>query len=236
MAAILAAAVLPALLLLVFILHKDRAQPEPPVQLLKAFGLGVLSVIPALLLVCLFSALGLVPGVHSTAWEALLDSFWGAAIPEEIAKFAMLWLVLRRNPFFDEKMDGIVYAACVALGFAAAENAMYLFGEADNYVQLGISRALFAVPGHFCDGVLMGYYYSLARFSSPVRMRHRILILAAPVLAHGMYDSLLFMADVSELWRGALSTLFILFCYRLWKFASRRITRHLVADGVLPRP
>mgnify|MGYP006391493201 CR=1 FL=1 len=69
--------------------------------------------------------LGLI-GVFHTEVTSILGSvstaFFGAAIPEEIAKFFMLWLLLRKNPYFDEKMDGIVYAVCVSLGFAALEN------------------------------------------------------------------------------------------------------------------
>ncbi len=236
MTAILAAALLPIIILLGFILRKDKNKPEPPGKLLKAFVLGMLSVIPALILVAFFDSLGLGPGEEPTAWNAILDAFWQAAIPEEIAKLGMLWLVLRKNPYFDEKMDGIVYAACVALGFAATENLLYLTGNAENYVQVGISRALFAVPGHFCDGVLMGYFYSRAHFGTTSRTRNRILILAAPILAHGVYDSLLFVAQVSEALSGILTTLFVVFCCQLWKYASRRITEHLVADGMLQLP
>ncbi len=232
---ILSAALLPVLILLGFILRKDKCRPEPAWQLLKAFGMGVFSVIPALFLIGFFDGLGLWADAEPNTWTAIKAAFWGAAIPEEIAKLGMLWLVLRRNPYFDEKMDGIVYAACVALGFAATENLLYLFGNAENYMQVGMARALFAVPGHFCDGVLMGYYYSLARFGTTARLRHRICILAAPILAHGVYDSILFVSQLN-VWQDTLLTgLFLVFCYQLWKFASRRMTEHLEADGVLTR-
>ncbi len=230
---ILVAALLPVGLLLLFILHKDSSRPEPPGQLLRAFGLGALSVIPALMLVGVFEELGLGPGAAPTAWNAILAAFWGAAIPEEMAKLLMLWFVLRKNPYFDEHLDGIVYAVCVSLGFAATENLLYLFNYAEDYVQVGITRALFAVPGHFCDGVLMGYYYSLARFGTTSRRRHALFILLAPVLAHGVYDSLLMVSAVSEWLSNLLTFAFCVFCHQLWRYASRRITEHLVADGVL---
>ncbi len=233
MPTVFAAALLPVLLLLGFILCKDKNSPEPPALLLKAFGLGVLSVIPALVLVGMFAGLGLGAGEGATVWSAVGKAFWGAAIPEEIAKLGMLWLVLRKNPFFDEKMDGIVYAVCVSLGFAATENVFYLI-SADNFVQTSISRALFAVPGHFCDGVLMGYYYSLARFGSSSPRRHHACVLAAPIQAHGVYDALLFAIGVVEPFTTfVLLILFIVFCFQLWKYAARRITEHLLADGVL---
>ncbi len=147
----------------------------------------------------------------------------------------MLWLLLRRNPYFDEKMDGIVYAVCVSLGFAAVENVMYLFGNAEDFLRVGAMRALFAVPGHFCDGVLMGYYYSLTVFVARARSRHGVLILVAPILAHGLYDSCLMAASVSEQLGILLFLIFPVFCYQLWKYATRRIAKHLEADGVLLR-
>ncbi len=233
MVPILSAALLPILLLLAFILLKDREQPEPPGQLLKAFAFGVLSVIPALLFVWLLRRVGVVPEEVQTLWGAVLKSFCAAAIPEELAKLLMLWLALRKNPFFDEHMDGIVYAVCVSLGFAATENVFYLISNAEQYMRVGIVRALFAVPGHFCDGVLMGYYYSLAVFAIHSRRRYRFFIILAPVLAHGVYDSFLFAARVSEGYRSALCLAFLAFCYLLWRLASRRIREHLVADGVI---
>ncbi len=235
MASVLAVALLPVLILLCFLLRKDRNRPEPPLQLLKAFGLGVLCAIPALALVELFTYLGLSPEGIASVWDALSFAFWGAAIPEELAKFFVLWLVLRNNEHFDEKMDGIVYAVCVSLGFAAIENVICLAGNAENFVQVGLSRGLFSIPGHFCDGVLMGYYYSLYRFMPTLRVRNGVLILAAPILTHGVYDSILFAADVSELLAAFLSLVFYVFCYQLWKYASRRIAEHLAADGVVAR-
>ncbi len=236
MASLVAAALLPVLILLLFILRKDRCRPEPPGLLLKAFGLGVLSVIPALLLIELFAELSLFSREIASVGDAVWLSFWGAAIPEELAKFFMLWLVLRKNPYFDERMDGIVYAVCVALGFAALENVLYLFSHAEHFMQVGISRALTAVPGHFCDGVLMGYYYSLAHFATSARARNCVLMLAAPVLVHGVYDSLVFASGVSEGGSLLLTALFCVFCYLLWKYASRRMTEHLAADGVMMPP
>lgn len=130
-------------------------------------------------------------------------------------------------------MDGIVYAVCVSLGFAAFENVMYLFSYYDEWLTVGISRAIFAVPGHFCFGVLMGYYYSLARFYPHSPKRNALLILAAPIIAHGIYDTIAFSMDVMPAISGILTLLFLYFCFRMWKYASRRIEDHLRNDGLL---
>lgn len=228
---ILLTALLPIAILVFYIYYKDKNSPEPVGQLVKAFLFGVLSVPLSLCLSVPFELIGL----YSTEMTSILGSvstaFFGAAIPEEFAKFFMLWLFLRKNRYFDENMDGIVYAVCVSLGFAALENVMYLFTNADSYLAVGISRAIFAVPGHFCFGILMGYYYSLARFCLMSRKKNKTLILIAPIVVHGLYDSILFISDVTPAISGVLFIVFLIFCHKMWKCGSKSIKKHLSLDN-----
>ena len=227
---ILVTALLPIIVLGYYIYHKDKKSPEPTGQLVKAFLFGILS---APLSFCMSIPLGLI-GLYPVEPTSLLGSistaFFGAAIPEEIAKFFMLWLLLRKNPYFDEKMDGIVYAVCVSMGFAAFENVMYLFSNVDSYVSVAATRALFAVPGHFCFGILMGYYYSLAKFYPKSPIKNRLYVFIAPVVAHGLYDSILFTANLSGEFAVLLFVFFLLFCIRMWKRSHRKIKEHLERD------
>ena len=223
-------ALLPVAILVYYIYHKDKISPEPIGQLLKAFFYGISSV-P--LSFCMSLPLGLI-GVYPAEATSILGSvsaaFFGAAIPEEIAKFIMLWLLLRKNRYFDEKMDGIVYAVCISLGFAALENIMYLFTNAESYVSVGIARAIFAVPGHFCFGILMGYYYSLAKFYPKTPKKNKALILVAPIIVHGLYDSILFIINVTPAISGILLIVFLVFCHKMWKYGSKSIQEHLKRD------
>lgn len=223
-------ALLPIAVLAFYIYNKDQNKPEPTGQLVKAFFYGVLS-IP--LSFCISIPLGLIgayPAEATNIWGSISTAFFGAAIPEEIAKFVMLWLLLRKNPHFDEKMDGIIYAVCVSLGFAALENIMYLFSNADSFVSVGLVRAIFAVPGHFCYGILMGYYYSLAKFYPQASTRNKVLILLAPIIAHGLYDSILFIINVTPSISGILLIVFLVFCHKMWKYGSKKIKEHLDRD------
>jgi len=227
---ILLTALLPIAILMYYIYHKDKNLPEPTGQLVKAFLLGIVSV-P--LSFCMSIPLGLIGAYPSDATSILgsiSTAFFGAAIPEEIAKFFMLWVVLRKNPYYDEKMDGIVYAVCVSLGFAALENVMYLFSNEETYLSVGIARAIFAVPGHFCFGILMGYYYSLARFYPMSSGRNKALILIAPIIVHGIYDSILFIINVTPAISGILMIVFLVLCHRMWKYGSKSIEAHLQRD------
>lgn len=229
---ILLTALLPIAILVYNIYQKDKKSPEPTGQLVKAFLFGVLSIPLSFCISIPLMFIGVYPIEVSDIGDGIATAFFGAAIPEEIAKCVMLWLILRRNIHFDEKMDGIVYSVCVSLGFAALENVMYLFSNAEIYMSVGVGRAIFAVPGHFCFGILMGYYYSLARFYPAMKKRNKALTLIVPIVAHGVYDSILFIANVTPAISGLIMVVFLVFCVKMWKYASKNIEAHLQRDNI----
>lgn len=224
MSIVIISALLPVVILISYIYWRDKNSPEPTKMLVKAFLYGVLSIFLSLCLSIPFGILGLYPNENITVFDAIRQSFIAAAIPEESAKLFMLWLLLRKNSFFDEKIDGIVYASFVSLGFAAVENIMYL-SSSENFVTTSVTRALFSVPGHFSFGILMGYFYSMARFYTNNKLQNLILSLVAPVIAHGLFNTILRTVSVSTSVSVQLLLLvvFITFCYALWKFANKRI-------------
>ena len=227
---VLIAAILPAIVLIVHIYNRDKWQKEPPRQLFKAFVYGVGSA----MIVLLLPAFGLVSSTPSTEISAQIgNAFSTAAIPEELAKLFMLWLFLRKCKEFDEHMDAIVYAVCVGMGFAATENILYLFSNLQNWVATGIMRALISVPAHFFFAIIMGYYYSLAHFRiGKNRTVDAIYALLLPVLAHGIFDALLFVSAMSQELAGILTLVFIIGFFFLRKFASSRIDKILETDRV----
>ena len=224
----LLSALIPAIALLGYIYWRDRKSPEPLKQLLKATAWGVLAIPLTLVIVYPLQWIGIIPEEYTTIGGAIYDAFMSAAIPEELSKLLLLWLFLRKNPYFDERMDGIVYAVCVSLGFAGLENILYVVLNED-WASIAISRAIFAVPGHFCYGVMMGYFYSLAKFEPLHRTRYSALALLVPVVAHGVYDSLLFVMQVYiPTWLESILLLcFLVFCFYLWKWASISIKKHV---------
>lgn len=218
------AAIAPVVVLLWQILRRDAANPEPPRMLAKAFLYGMISTAVTFVLLPFTEALGDLIVLNDTALSvAFKQAFFSAALPEEGAKLLMLWLLLRNNPYFDERFDGIVYAVCVGMGFAAVENVLYLFNNYDSWLSVGIVRALFAVPGHFFDAVIMGYYYSHYHFGTRRNPATKALILAAPVVAHGIYDGILFSYDIDDGVAVVALILFLIFFNRLKKTGRRLI-------------
>lgn len=227
---VLLAALAPVAVALWYIFKKDSQQPEPTRWLVKAFGFGLLSALLSFVFstpMSLLLGLEVDPSTYTSVGEAFLDAFFLAALPEELAKLIMLWFLLRSNPSFDEKFDGIVYAVFIGMGFAGLENVLYLFdGLADgSWVSTGVVRALFAVPAHFLFAVLMGYYYSRYHFGIDQGIKGAVRVLAAPVLAHGIYDGLLFSTQVDEYLSLLCIILFLWFFHQLKKRGQEKIQR-----------
>lgn len=229
MSIVLLFAVLPAFLLVFYIWLRDKYQREPLSQILKGVFYGIISCGIAFVLETLLQVMGITSSEPATWLGAIWNAFVGAAFPEEIAKLVMLWLLLRRNPYFDERFDGIVYACCVGMGFAGTENILYLFGNLDSWETVAVQRAIFAVPGHFMFAVAMGYFYSKVYFRD-MNYLFRSMILLAPVFLHGTYDGLLFMANVTPAVAGVLLICFYLFCFWMFRYGKRKIREQSQAD------
>ena len=212
------AAIAPVVVLLWQILKRDSANPEPPKMLMKAFFYGMVSTVVTFIFLPVTEMIGDITMLDDNPLAlAFKQAFFSAALPEEGAK------LLRNNPYFDERFDGIVYAVCVGMGFAAVENVLYLFNNYDSWLSVGIARALFAVPGHFFDAVIMGYYYSHYHFGTRRNPATKALILAAPVVAHGIYDGILFSYSIDDGVAVVALILFLIFFNRLKKTGRRLI-------------
>lgn len=107
-------AVLPALCLFFFVYWQDKYKKEPLKLLWKGFGYGAIFAI--LIVTIIYKLVYKVFSPAPTVFGTIMDNLIGAAIPEELAKFFMLWLLLRKNKYYDEYFDGIVYAASIGLG------------------------------------------------------------------------------------------------------------------------
>ena len=222
----LALAVLPALVLSVYIYRKDTVEKEPVGMLFKAFLFGMMSCVPAILLEMLLSTFDPQAPVLSGLW----NGFVVAGFSEELCKLLLLSLAVWRSREFNEYFDGIVYATFVSLGFASLENIGYVFSTGDLAAALstGVMRALLSVPGHFLFGVVMGYYFGLARFEPARRERNLTKALLYPLALHGTFDALLMIpesmsGELQSIVAVVLFAAFIWFDIKLWKIGMRRM-------------
>lgn len=225
----ISAALLPIVILFFYIYEQDKKQPEPARWLWWGFVLGLFSAFAAILILKHIPYITeAFPILSGTTIGAILNAFACAALPEEALKLLMLWILLRKNPYFDEHLDGVVYATCIGLGFASLENVICLLLHIDDLGYVAPMRAIFAVPGHFFFAIVMGFYYSQASFcAKPSSSKKRKLMLLAfviPVLLHGIYDSIVMSIAVNgDVWYTCAIVLLLLFCH----FMLRKSQRHI---------
>ena len=221
-------ALLPSIVLAWWIYRQDKLRKEPFSALALAFVAGILSAVFTLL-------------VHEVLqafyWDQLIDStpfrraFFSAALIEELSKMLMFFWFIWKRDSFDERFDGIVYMCYIGLGFAFLENILYL-SEAQDVFSVFVGRAIFAVPGHFLDAVLMGYFLGKARFASDLVQSRAFVFfgLFVAVLAHGCYDYLLMKAEALFYENNGMAYLlnigFYVFDFLLWRIGLKHL-RHM---------
>jgi RsiW-degrading membrane proteinase PrsW (M82 family) len=192
--------VLPVIFWAVYHYHKDRHLPEPPLNLLLCFGLGLLAAA-----ISKFMYAGLEPlGLRFDAWALAADnpmallaySMLAIGPIEEFAKMLPFLVIVMRFRAFDELLDGIVYASFIGLGYALAENLHYL----DFLSPLEAAARGFAGPVvHILFASIWAYWISRARLSSLSVARAASLGFLLAAFLHGLYDYLVLLHPVAAL-------------------------------------
>ena len=227
-------ALLPAVLLTIYIYKKDRVEREPVRLIVKLLAFGAVSCFPATVLELALSGAIEALGLTNPYLAAFLESFVVAALCEELMKRWFLRRATWNNAAFDYQFDAIVYAVSVSLGFAALENVLYVMQSG---FETGIMRAFTSVPGHAIFGVFMGYFYGHAKLAEAQgrasEMREYLtLSLLVPLLLHGVYDFIAFSMEISELWVIP----FFAFVALLYLVGLRRINRSAKEDRRIVAP
>jgi RsiW-degrading membrane proteinase PrsW (M82 family) len=181
---LLSVAVAPTIFLFLFVYLRDKYEHEPLGLVGITFVLGAVGMVPATLIEL---ALGLFFSSGS-----VIDVFLYVALVEELVKFIAVRIKAYTSPHFSEVMDGIVYTVAAGLGFATAENIIYVL---QNGLSVAIVRAFLSVPGHAVWAGIMGFYIGLAKFRSVSKSQQQQRILEGvgiAVVLHGVYDVMVF--------------------------------------------
>jgi RsiW-degrading membrane proteinase PrsW (M82 family) len=185
---------IPALVAMWLVDRLDRKRPEPARTRRLVTFVGMLSVIPAVILEMIVTTkLGDQIQPRMTYQGSSFHAFVVAAAIEEACKIAVIYWVVWRRPEFDERMDGIVYAARAGLGFALVENIAYLMQQQTlgGALETWILRAVLAVPGHAMWTGMIGAMAARRRFD-----KQGLGLVGGYLLAvafHGAYDLCAFL-------------------------------------------
>ena len=193
------AALVPFLIVIGVVRWIDRWEPEPRPALLFAllWGAGVAVVI------ALIFDLGVELAAHAvgTRPSTFLQAVVQAPLVEEGGKgFGVLLLLVFGRRFFDGPVDGIVYAATVAAGFAFTENILYFgrvlaeSGFGAPFVATFVARGLFSPFAHALFTSCTGY--ALGRAAERTGRGGAVLYYVAGVVP---------AACLHALWNGGLS-------------------------------
>lgn len=196
-------AVAPGIAIAVYVYFRDKYEKEPLSLLLKTFAAGVIAVIPAALIEqVLFT---MFPLQNSSLINIALNNFLFIGLTEELCKYFFLYSVAYSRADFNEPFDGIMYAVMVSMGFATAENLLYVMNGG---LEVAVARIFTAVPAHASFAVLMGYFVGLAKFRNS-RSPYLLLGIGMATLFHGAYDFFLSIDNVELIALGALVSLVV---------------------------
>ena len=184
-------AIIPSILLCLYVYRMDVVEKEPIHLLLVLFFIGVLTTVPARFFEqTLISVTGL---EFTNIYDCLILSFLIIALVEEGYKFLVLLISCWKNKEFNYRYDAIVYSVFISIGFATLENILYV--QSSGY-SVALYRGIISVPAHAFYAVASGFFLGLAKENSIKQKQSKTLLyiflaFLVPVIMHGIFDFLL---------------------------------------------
>lgn len=181
---------LPALFWLWFWLREDQKKPEPTGLIVRTFVAGMI-VIP-LVLPLQKLALGMFTG-------ASLMLVW--VIIEETLKYTIALMIILWHKAVDEPIDYIIYMITIALGFAALENALFIWnplvaGDISGSIITGNFRFLGATLLHVLASGTVGVFLAFAFYKrDSIKLLAGTFGLFVAIILHTLFN--LFIMDAN---------------------------------------
>jgi protease PrsW len=190
-------ALIPLAIVVAGIRWLDSWEPEPPGATWFALGFG--AAVAVLIALVVDDLLGGVRGPATQDFDLFVAAAIQAPIVEEVGKglavLILFWWGRRR---IDGPIDGVVYAAWAAAGFAFTENILY-FGRAfalddGRLLETFIARGLMSPFAHLMFTAFVGYFLGLAaeRGAGGLGLGPFILGLIPAIALHALWNGALF--------------------------------------------
>lgn len=204
---LLTVAIAPSLALFSYFYLRDQFSHEPSKLIFQSFIYGAVLTFPVLFIQYVFAA-------ENVFHFPIVQFVLFPSVVEEFFKWLVLLIAVYRHVDFEDPYDGILYGASVSLGFATVENILYLL---EYGLETAFIRAFLPVSSHALFGVVMGYYFGRAKFSTGSKSsKWLFLALAASLSLHVVYNSIVYFDD-NLLYRAVPFMLF------LWWFSLRKV-------------
>ena len=196
----------PGIAIAIYIYLRDKHEPEPIKLVILSFFYGAISLGLDLLFAIPLEKFANIN--ENDLQEQAIHAFVIVAFSEELCKFIFVRGILYRNKNFNEPLDGIVYSVMVGMGFATAENIIYVLSGGEG---TAIVRMFSAIPAHALFAVLMGYWLGKAKFTHRRATLYGVVALLVATLFHGIYDYFLFISFVPGIWLWSFLCLLVAF-------------------------
>ena len=192
----------------------DRYEKEPLILLGATFVWGAVIAAGGAFVINTILGIGIfsVTGSGDFADQATLTVV-APFVEEGLKGLAVVIVFLFFRQEFDSILDGIIYAAIAALGFAGTENVLYIYGHGylqagwSGFWQLVVIRDVMVPWQHPFFTAFIGIGLAVARLNRNVLVKIVALPIgyACAVLAHSLHNSLAaFMGGVEGLALGTL--------------------------------
>ncbi len=213
---------LPSFIWLYFILQEDARHPEPRTMIALAFVAGM-------------AAVPLAIPLERYAWVSLVGSapinlavLTSWAFIEEVLKYAMAAAFILWRPVVDEAPDYVIYMITVALGFAAAENMLYLVaplssGNMASSLFTGDLRFIGSTLLHVFASASIGFALAFSHeSSSAVRVTAITGGLILAIALHTAFNALMIIPGAST----TLAAIFLIWIAAVIFFATFEVLKY----------
>lgn len=168
---------------LTWMYRADKFEREPVYLVILIVGWGMFAAFLSLIGNSFFKEIGL-----GAAWL-------GAPIVEESMKAIGVYL-MAKNPEFNNSMDGIVYGFASGMGFAWAENFLYIILVYEGDLTLALLRVFIFCLGHGIYTAYTGWALGKEKVRKGyVKFGDMRVGLAMAMIAHGIYNSDILQVD-----------------------------------------
>lgn len=189
----------PMFLYAAFIYWLDRYEKEPKALLGAAFMWGVIIAAGGAFIINTVFGIGIYVMTGSEALTNLGTASVVAPVVEEILKgmaVAIVFLMFRKE--FDSILDGIIYGGIAGLGFAAAENTLYIYrngyleGGWEGLFALVIVRVILVGWMHAFFTAFIGIGFAIARLNKNIFIKiiAPIAGLAVAIFTHAFHNTI----------------------------------------------
>ncbi|MBX0329865.1 PrsW family intramembrane metalloprotease [Oscillochloris sp. ZM17-4] len=208
----------PALLYASVVYWLDRFEKEPLRLLIGAFLWGAIIATVGAIIATNVLQISLEIITRNPALAELTGTTLIAPLVEESLKGAAVLLIFLIFPHeFDSVLDGIVYAAITALGFAATENVLYLYFQgyatdgASGLAVLFVLRVLLGGWGHAVYTSFIGIGLAVARLRRgwAIKIIAPVLGWCVAVFLHALHNTMATILGSSLGLGGLLATLLV---------------------------